>query len=224
MENKLQYFHFFIGDKAVKLTVAERNGAVVEQAVSPLNFEDNLFSALNVLHRLMTAGGNRSGFQPKREFIRKIGRIQASLLNMTAPEGSEPVEVQVLFEKYWKAIAAEPGAGLCFTFDFANQPPYAELAELPWEFLSYQNSDLAVNDAPESDFIRKIQTIAAVPAPVPAKKGNPLCILLIISEPDPESLRQAGKSLITYRESYVYRLLRIYENLANAQGNSASSA
>ncbi|MBK6933500.1 MAG: hypothetical protein IPH12_22600 [Saprospirales bacterium] len=42
MENKLTYFHFYIGNKAVKLSVARPDGTVLEEAVSPLNFEGNL--------------------------------------------------------------------------------------------------------------------------------------------------------------------------------------
>ena len=105
MMEKLLYFHFHIANKEVQLTVAGQDGQLVEQAVSPLNFEDNLFSALNVLHRLMTAGGGRSGFRPDREFIRKIGRILASLLNLSA---DTPAAVQQLFEKHWQTLAGDP--------------------------------------------------------------------------------------------------------------------
>ena len=212
MMEKLLYFHFHIANKEVQLTVAGQDGQPVEQAVSPLNFEDNLFSALNVLHRLMTAGGGRSGFRPDREFIRKIGRILASLLNLSA---DTPAAVQQLFEKHWQTLTGAPKTAACFTFDFAQQPPYTELAELPWEFLSYQNSDLATGNSPACDFIRKIQTPAPAATPVPVKKGEPLNILLVISEPDPDVLRQSDKGLVAYRESYVYRLLRLYENLVN---------
>lgn len=212
MMEKLLYFHFHIANKEVQLTVAGHNGQAIEQAISPLNFEDNLFSALNVLHRLMTAGGVRSGFRADREFIRKIGRILASLLNLNP---GAPAAVQQLFEKHWQALAGDPKAAACFTFGFAQLPPYTELAELPWEFLSYQNTDLATANSPACDFIRNIQTPAPAATPVPVKKGEPLNILLIISEPDPDTLRQPDKGLVAYRESYVYRLLRLYENLVN---------
>lgn len=217
MEDKLLYFHFYIGDKAVRLQVAGPDGAVLEEASAPLNFEDNLFSALNVLHRLMRNGRSRSDYQPDREFIRKIGRIQASLLNIAAADGAAPVAVQVLFEKHWKTLNATAGARATFTLDFAQQAPYTELAELPWEYLSYQNLDLSVNPALPSDFIRKVPVAAAPNAPNPLKKSEALRILLIISEPDPDALRRAEQPLVVYRESYVYRLLRVYENLANAQ-------
>ena len=215
MENKLLYFHFYIGNKEVKLAVAERDGKVVDQTVSPLNFEDNLFSALNVLHRLMTAGGGRSGYHPDREFIRKVGRIQASLLNLGAADPAAPL--LALFEKHWVPLAKDPQAAACFTFDFAQQPPYTELAELPWEFLSYQDVDLAVGNSPACDFVRSLPAPGAVPAPAAVRQGEPLRILLIISEPEPEVLRQSGKPLVAYRESYVFRLLRVYEELANKQ-------
>ena len=201
----------------MRLRVAGPDGAVLEEASSPLNFEDNLFSALNVLHRLMRKGRSRSDYQPDREFIRKIGRIQASLLNMTAPDGAKPVEVQVLFEKHWKTLNDTDGARAAFTLDFAPQAPYTELAELPWEFLSYQNLDLAINPNLPSDFIRSLSIPAPPDPPIPPKKSEPLNILLIISEPEPEALRRAEQPLVAYRESYVYRLLRLYENMANAQ-------
>ncbi|TNE56367.1 MAG: CHAT domain-containing protein [Bacteroidetes bacterium] len=212
MEDKLQYFHFFIGNKEVRLRVAGPDGAVLEEATSPLNFEDNLFSALNVLYRLMNSGG-RSSYQPDRAFIRKIGSIQASLLNMTGPQDADPVAVQTVFEKHWKTRMADADARACFTFDFSPQPPYTELAELPWEFLSYQDLDLAVQQHPATDFIRQIP-VPAAPKPLQAiGKSQPLQVLLIISEPDPEALRRTDKRLVAYRESYVYRLLRIYENM-----------
>ncbi len=216
MENKQLYFHFYIGDKAVRLRVAGPDGAVLEEASAPLNFEDNLFSALNVLHRLMRSGRNRSDYQPDREFIRKIGRIQAALLNMTAPDGADPVAVQILFEKHWKTLQNTAGARAAFSLDFAPQAPYTELAELPWEFLSYQNSDLSINPNFPSDFIRNLSVPAAPNPPAALKKSEALNILLIISEPEPEALRQAEQSLVAYRESYVYRLLRVYENMADA--------
>lgn len=214
MENKLLYFHFHIGDKAVRLQIAGPEGDVLEEADSPLNFEDNLFSALNVLHRLMTRGGRRNSFQPERDFIRKIGSIQASLLNMTASEGADPVAVQILFDKYWKTLG--PDAQVCFSFDFASQPPYTELAELPWEFLTYQNIDLATGNAPFSDFVRIIQLPKPTAIPKPVKKEESLNILLIISEPEPEALRRSENTFVTYRESYIYRILRVYENLIYA--------
>lgn len=217
MENKLLYFHFYIGNKEVTLHVAGPDGTVLGQAASPLNFEDNLFSALHVLHRLMTSGGSRSSYQPNREFIRKIGRIQASLLNITAPNQAGPVDVQQLFEQHWNNIPGDAQHRVCFTFDFAQQAPYTELAGLPWEFLSYQDQDLAMRNNPGCDFIRKIAVPAPPPPPAPIASGEPLQILLIISEPEPDAVRQSGKSLVAYRESYVYRLLRIYENMANAQ-------
>lgn len=210
MMGKLLYFHFHIANKEVQLTVAGQDGLPVEQATSPLNFEDNLFSALNVLHRLMTAGGGRNAFRADREFIRKIGRILASLLNLNP---GAPAAVQQLFDKHWQTLVGDPKAAACFTFGFAQQPPYTELAELPWEFLSYQNTDLATTGSPACDFIRNVQAQAPVAAPLPVKKGEPLNILLIISEPDPDVLRQSDKGLVAYRESYVYRLLRLYENL-----------
>lgn len=219
MKNNLLYFHFYIADKAVQLTIADADGAVLEQESSPLNFEDNLFSALNVLHRLMTARGSRRDFQPDREFIRKIGRIQASLLNLTAPN---PVAVQQLFEKYWQTLNGVPQTSACFSFGFAPQPPYTELAELPWEFLSYQNSDLSVADNPLCDFIRNISLPAPGAAPIAVAKNEALHILLIISEPDAEVLRRSDKPLVAYRESYVYRLLRVYENMMNAPGHRIS--
>lgn len=214
MIDKLLYFHFHIANKEVQLTVAAQDGQVLEQAASPLNFEDNLFSALNVLHRLMTAGSGKNAFQADREFIRKIGRIQASLLNLTATDPAKAVGVQQLFEKHWQALNADPQASACFTFGFSPQAPYTDLAELPWEFLSYQNTDLATAQHPACDFIRKIQTPAPAPPPVPVNKNEILNILLIISEPDPDALRRSDKGLVAYRESYVYRLLRVYENLA----------
>lgn len=216
MENNLIYFHFYIANKEVQLTVAGRDGQTVAQAASPLNFEDNLFSALNVLHRLMTAGGGRSAFHADQAFIRKIGRIQASLLNLTATDPAKPVAVQQLFETHWQTLVADAQGAACFTFNFAPQAPYTELAELPWEFLSYQNADLATGRHPGCDFIRQIQTPAPAAAPVPVPKGEALNILLIVSEPDPDTLRRSDKGLVAYRESYLYRLLRVYENLTNA--------
>jgi len=216
LENKLRYFHFHIADKAVRLQVAGPDGAVLEEAQSPLNFEDNLFSALNVLHRLMTRGGRRNAYHPDREFIRKIGGIQASLLSMTATEGAKPEAVQQLFEKHWKLVGAEAGARACFSFDFSPQPPYTELAELPWEFLSYQNLDLAMSDAPGADFVRTISLPKPAAAPAPVKKGQALHILLLISEPEPDALGQTGSAFVTYRESYIFRILRVYENLIYA--------
>ncbi len=211
MEDKLLYFRFYIAEKEVQLTVTGRNGAVQEQAVSPLNFEDNLFSALNVLHRLMTAGGRKNEFQPNRAFIRKIGHIQASLLNLVS---GSPSAVQKLFEQHWPTLVADPQAGACFTFDFADKAPYTELAELPWEFLSYQNTDLALSENPGCDFIRNLPSIAPPAPPAPVNKGDALNILLLIAEPEAEALRRSDKPLVGYRESYVYRLLRVYENLA----------
>lgn len=217
MENIPTYFHFFIGNREVGLRVAGPDGALLEQAAAPLNFEDTLFSALNVLHRLMAAGGGRSSYYPNRAFIRKIGRIQASLLNITAADPAQPTAVQALFEKYWKPLAGDAEARACFTFDFAQQAPYTELAELPWEFLSYENLDLALGTAPVCDFIRQISVPAPPPPPVPVPKGEALRVLLLISEPEPDALRRAEQPLVAYRESYVYRLLRVYENLANAE-------
>ncbi|MBK9339168.1 MAG: hypothetical protein IPM98_22595 [Lewinellaceae bacterium] len=214
----LTYFHFSIGNREVALQVAGLDGTVLGQAVSPLNFEDTLFSALNVLHRLLAAGGGRGGYHPNRAFIRKIGRIQASLLNITAADQAAPTAVQVLFEKYWNPLAADAQARACFSFDFAQQPPYTELAELPWEFLAYQNLDLAVGSNPPADFIRKIPAPAPAVPPIAALQTEALHVLLIISEPEPETLRRAEQALVAYRESYVYRLLRVYENMANAQG------
>ncbi|MBL7774813.1 MAG: hypothetical protein JNK89_02360, partial [Saprospiraceae bacterium] len=159
MEDKRLYFHFYIGDKAVRLRIAGADGATREEASAPLNFEDNLFSALNVLHRFMRNGRSRGDFQPDRSFIRKIGGIQASLLNLN---GANPTPVRTLFEKHWKAREAA-GAGAAFTFDFAPQPPYTELAELPWEYLACQNLDLAVNPALPVDFIRIMPTASAPP-------------------------------------------------------------
>lgn len=218
IENKLHYFHFHIADKSVRLQVAGPDGAVLEEAQSPLNFEDNLFSALNVLHRLMTRGGRRNAYHPDREFIRKIGGIQASLLNMTAPDGAKAEAVQQLFEKYWKLVGAGPGARACFTFNFSQQPPYTELAELPWEFLSYQNLDLATNDTPGADFLRTVALPKPAAPPVPVKKGESLGILLIVSEPEPDALRKSDGAFVNYRESYIFRILRVYENLIYAAG------
>ncbi len=124
-----------------------------------------------------------------------------------------------MFERHWPALAADPQASACFTFDFAARAPYTELAELPWEFLSYQNLDLAAGENPGCDFIRGIETPAPAAAPVPMLKGDALNILLLIAEPDADALRRSDKPLVGYRESYVYRLLRVYENLAGALDN-----
>jgi hypothetical protein len=213
----LTYFHFFIGDREVSLHVTGPDGAAPEQAKAALNFEDTLFSALNVLHRLMASGGGHGSYHPNRAFIRKIGRIQASLLNITVTDPARPTDVQVLFEKHWKLLANDTQARACFSFDFAQQPPYTELAELPWEFLSYQNLDLALGTAPSCDFVRKIQQPAPPPPPAQVPVAEALRVLLLIGEPDLDALRRADQPLVAYRESYVYRLLRVYENLANAQ-------
>ncbi len=218
LEHATTYFQFFVGNRHVRLRIFGSDGVQVEEAESPLNFEDTLGSALNVLHRLMTAGGGRGAYHSNREFIRKIGRIEASLLNLAAPDSADPSAVQKLFEKHWKTLEDDAGNRACFSFDFETNPPYTELAELPWEFLSCQGLDLAVSNRPPGDFIRQIQTPAPLEAPTPVMRNEALQILLILSEPDADALRRSERPLISYRESYVYRLLRMYENMASGLG------
>jgi hypothetical protein len=55
-------------------------------------------------------------------------------------------------------------------------------------------------------------------APVPVKKGESLRILLIVSEPEPDALRKSDGAFVNYRESYIFRILRVYENLIYAAG------